>query len=213
MGSVSPVAEKIAYRIKADNIEACNCHNGCNCQFGGYPNEGKCEFIIGFRVRAGYFGSVSLDGFRAVVAAKYPNAIHLGHGHVVLFVDEKASQQQTDAFATVLSGQAGGMPWEAIAGTIERFDGPFRKPIEILVNGTCSAVRVPGIVEMRFTPFLDPVSGQEKEVHIVYPKGGFFWNDGNICTTEAMSVTHGDFRMDWPKRYAAAAEANWTNQA
>jgi hypothetical protein len=205
--------EKTPFRVKADSVEACNCQHGCNCQFTGYPNEGKCEFIIGYEVKEGSFGNVSLKGLRAVVAAKYPKAIHEGHGHVVLFIDEKASQDQVNALATILSGKMGGMPWEALAGTIEKFDGPIRKPIEMRLNGVRSEVRVPGAVEMKFTPLHDPISGQEKEVHIVYPKGGFFWNDGNMATTETMRAEHGNFRLEWPNRYAAAAEVNWTNQA
>ena len=204
---------KTPFRVKAQSIEACNCQHGCNCQFAGYPNEGKCEAIIGYEVKDGRFGNVSLNGLRAVVAFKYPKAIHEGHGHVILFVDDKASQEQVDAFTTILSGKIGGMPWEALAGTIERFEGPVRKPIEMRLNGVRSELRVPGAVEMKFIPLRDPVSGQEKEVHIVYPKGGFFWNDGNMATTETMRVEHGNFRMEWPNRYAAAAEVNWTNQA
>ena len=67
---------KAAYRIKADSVEACNCQHGCNCQFAGIPNEGKCEFIIGYDVKDGRVGDVSLNGLRFVVAAKYPKAIH-----------------------------------------------------------------------------------------------------------------------------------------
>jgi hypothetical protein len=212
MSAAQPSAEKTAYRVKAESIEACNCQHGCNCQFAGFPNEGKCEFIIGYEVKDGRFGNVSLNGVRAVVAAKYPKAIHEGHGHVVLFVDEKASQEQVDAFAAILSGKMGGMPWEALAGTVERFDGPIRKPVEIRVSGERSQVRVPGAVELRLTPLRDPVSGKDKEVHIVYPKGGFFWNDARMATTETMRVEHGNFRLEWPNRYAAAAEVNWTNQ-
>jgi len=203
---------KTPFRVKAESIEACNCNHGCNCQFAGYPNEGKCEFIVGYEVKDGKFGNVSLKGVRAVVAAKYPKAIHEGHGHVVLFVDEKASQEQVNAFATILSGKMGGMPWEALAGTIEHFEGPVRKPVEIHIAGERSQVRVPGAVELRLTPLRDAVSGKDKEVHIVYPKGGFFWNDAKVATTETMRVEHGDFRMEWPNRYAAAAEVNWTNQ-
>src|SRR5262245_464716 len=83
-------------RVKAESVEACSCQHGCNCQFGGYPNEGKCEFIIGFDIVDGRVGDVSLNGVRAVVAARYPKAIHEGHGHVVWFVDERASQAQAD---------------------------------------------------------------------------------------------------------------------
>ncbi len=56
---------KTPYRVRADSIEACNCQHGCNCQFEGFPNEGKCEFIIGCDVTDGRFGQVSLNGFRA----------------------------------------------------------------------------------------------------------------------------------------------------
>lgn len=205
-------AEKTAYRVKAESVEACNCQHGCNCQFAGFPNEGKCEFIIGYDVKDGRFGEVSLNGVRAVVAAKYPNAIHEGHGHVVLFVDERASQPQVDALAAILSGKMGGMPWEALAGTIEHFEGPIRKPIEIGLAGERSHVHVPGAIELRLKPLRDPVSGKDKEVHIVYPTGGFFWDDAKIATTDTMRAEHGSFRLEWPNRYASVAEVNWTNQ-
>jgi hypothetical protein len=205
-------AHRTAYRIKAMSVEACSCRHGCNCQFGGYPNEGICEFIIGYDIEHGNYGDVNLDGVRAVIAAKYPNAIHEGHGQVALFIDEKASDEQVNALATVLSGQAGGMPWEALAGTIEKVEGPIRAPIEMSIKGQDAHVRVPGMIELDTTPLRDAVSGEPKEVHISYPKGGFFWNDGNVVTTQTMRTTFDDLRMDWPGRYSATAEVNWTNQ-
>jgi hypothetical protein len=203
---------RTTYRVKADSIEACNCQHGCNCQFLGYPNDGKCEFIIGFQVKDGRVGNISLNGVRAAIAAKYPKAIHDGNGHVVLFIDESASDEQVAAFATMLSGQLGGMPWEALAGTIGRFEGPIRKPVEITVAGEKSTVRVPGFIDLQLTPIRDIVSGAEKEIHIVYPKGGFFWSDARMATTETMRAEHGDLRFEWPSKYAAAAEVNWTNE-
>jgi hypothetical protein len=205
-------ATPTAYRVKADSVEACNCKHGCNCQFAGFPNEGKCEFIIGYAVKDGRFGNLSLDGVRAVVAAKYPNAIHEGNGHVVLFIDEKATPQQADALVSILSGKMGGMPWEALAGTIERFDGPIRKPVEIHVNGERSTVRVQDAIDLSLMPLKDPITGEDKQVHIVYPKGGFFWNDAAVATTKTMRASHGDLHLEWPGRYASAAEVNWTNQ-
>jgi hypothetical protein len=204
--------DKTPYRLKADSVEACNCRHGCNCQFGGTPNEGKCEMILGYEVKDGYFGKVSLKGLRAVIAGKYPKAIHEGHGHIVLFVDEKASQEQVDAFTTIVSGKMGGMPWEALAATVEKFDGPIRKSIQIDVAKEKSRVRVADAIDLQLTPLKDPVSGEAKEVHIVYPKGGFFWKDAAIATTSTMHVQHGDFKIEWPDRYAAAAEVNWSNQ-
>lgn len=204
--------ERTAYRIKAMGVEACNCRHGCNCQFGGFPNDNKCEMILGYQIESGRFGDIDLAGVRVAVAAKYPNAIHEGHGHVVLFVDEKASQEQVDAVVGIFSGQNGGMPWEALAGTIERLEGPIIKPIDLKVDGQQAHVRIPGAIELETTPLLDPVTGAEKEVHIVYPKGGFFWNDGNVVTTRKMKVDFGDMKLEWPDRYASTAEVNWSNQ-
>lgn len=205
-------AGKTPYSVKAESIEACNCQHGCNCQFAGFPNEGKCEFIIGFDILEGSFGAVALKGVRAAVAAMYPKAIHEGNGRMVLFVDDRATDEQADAFATIVSGKMGGMPWEALAGTVSRFDGPVRLPIEIEVAGERSRVRVPGAIDLSLVPLRNPVTGADKEVHIVYPQGGFFWNEARIATTDRMRAAHGDVQLEWPGRYAAAAEVNWTNQ-
>jgi hypothetical protein len=68
------------------------------------------------------------------------------------------------------------------------------------------------VVELETTPLRDPVTGKDKEVHIVYPQGGFFWNDGNVVTTRTMRVDYQPLRMDWSTKYASTAEVNWTNQ-
>jgi hypothetical protein len=211
MTATAAPTQKTAYRVKAMSVEACSCAHGCNCQFGGTPREGLCEFVIGYEVSEGRVGDVDLRGFRAVVAAKYPNAIHEGHGHVVLFVDERARPEQVQAFATILSGQLGGMPWEAIAATVEQFEGPISRPIELTIQDQHARIRVPGAIELETTPLRNPVTGEEKEVHISYPKGGFFWNDGNIVTTTTMRVDHPTLKMSWPSQYAATAEVNWSN--
>jgi hypothetical protein len=210
--SPAEVTPETAYHMKADYLEACNCQHGCNCQFAGFPNEGKCEFVLGWEVKDGAVGDVSLNGLRVAMMVKYPNAIHEGNGHVVLFVDDKAEQSQVDALAAILSGKMGGMPWEALAGTVTRFEGPVRKPVRLVLDGERSRVEVPGAIEVQFTPLKDPVTGADKAVHIVYPNGGFLWDDGTVATTEVMRATHGDMSFEWPQRYASTAEINWTNR-
>ena len=210
--SAPATAERTAYRIRALSVEACSCKHGCNCQFGGFPNEGICEFVIGYDVREGHFGDVDLAGARFVVVGKYPNAIHDGNGRIALFVDEKMPDEQVNALAVILTGQAGGMPWEALAATVTSLEGPIRRPIEISAEGQHAVVRIGGAVELETTPLLNPVTGAVNEVRITYPRGGFFWNEGNVVTTSAMHVDHGDMTMDWKEQYAAIAEVDWTNQ-
>jgi hypothetical protein len=206
-------ATRTSFKVKAMSFEACSCAHGCNCQFGGFPNEGKCEFLIGYEVRDGKFGDVDLNGLRFVIAGAYPKAIHEGNGHVALFIDDKATPEQVGAIATICTGQMGGMPWEALATTVTKLEGPILKPIEMKLDGSGSYYSIPGVLEARGTPLINPVTGAENEVHIVYPKGGFFWNDGLAITTSSMKISHGDLKFDHPTKFAAIAECNWTNQS
>ena len=203
---------RTAYRIQAHEMEMCNCEYNCNCQFGGFPNHGCCEFLMGLDITDGYFGDVSLTGVRVAVAAKYPGAIHEGNGHVVVFIDENASPEQVNALVTIFTGQAGGMPWEALAGTVTRLEGPIQKPIEMEFNGRQSRMRVPDILDVQMEPIKNPVTGETQDVHITYPSGGFLWNDGQIATTGTMRIEYGDMSFEYPNHFAATAEINWTNE-
>jgi hypothetical protein len=207
----SPTATR--FDVQLDHIESCNCPPSCPCQFGGMPTNTSCHFLIGYRVREGTFGTVRLDGATFVTICLYPGAIHEGNGSVVLFVDENLTEPQTDAIGQILSGKHGGMPWEALAATVTSFEGPVRSKIEMTVNGNRSSFRIPKVLELQQSPIKDSVSGEDKEVHIVYPKGGFFWNDGSIATTAAMNATHGKLRFSHPGGYSAHAIARWTNAA
>lgn len=199
--------------LKADSLETCNCNHGCGCQFNGFPDRGGCEAIIGYDVLDGRFGDTDLTGVRTVLALKYPGALHEGGGDVVLFVDESASPDQVAALGAIFSGQAGGMPWEALAPTIKSVEGPVLKPIEMTVDGRNSSFRIDDVLEVRMTPLLNPVTGEEHHVHITYPDGGFFWNDGNICTTEEMRVDYGAVTLEHPGWFANHALVDWSNRA
>jgi hypothetical protein len=201
------------WRLKVHNVESCNCSNGCGCQFNGFPDYGNCEAIIGYEVIEGHYGDVNLAGVRAVFAGKWPKAIHEGNGKGVLFVDASARPEQVQGLATILSGQVGGMPWEALGATLSEVEGPILRPIEMTINGRKSSFRIPGIVEVNMTSLINPVTGAESEVHVVYPKGGFVWNDGDVGTTSTMRINHGDLNFQYPGKWAAYAVAEWTNQA
>lgn len=211
---MSEATTKVPYRIKVHHLETCNCSHGCGCQFGGHPSskDGSCQAIIGYKVIDGHYGDVDLTGCKLVVAAKWPKAIHEGNGQCALFIDESCSPEQVEGLAMIYSGQAGGMPWEAIAGTIVSVEGPILKPIEVIIDGTKSCFRIPGVLEVSMEPFINPITGEEQEVHITFPKGGFFWNDGNICTTKTMRIDQGDLKYEHPGQFADHAIAEWTNQ-
>ncbi len=210
--AANDTTNRTPYRIKVHNLEVCNCNHGCGCQFGGYPDHGGCEAVIGYEVIEGHYGDVDLAGARVVLGVMWPKAIHEGHGTAVLFVDESASPQQVEGLAMIYSGQAGGMPWEALAGTLDSVEGPILKPIEMTIDGRRSNFRIPGVVDVRMRSLKDPLSGEDKEVHIVYPHGGFAWDDGDVGTTETMRIDHDGICFEHPGQFGCYATPEWTNQ-
>ncbi|PKB66582.1 MAG: hypothetical protein BZY81_06710 [SAR202 cluster bacterium Io17-Chloro-G4] len=200
------------YRIKANWLETCNCDPGCNCNFGGFPDHGSCEALIGLQISDGNFGDVDLSGVKAVLAIKWPKAIHEGNGTAAIFIDESASEQQVQGLATILTGQVGGLPWEILATTLTALDGPVLKPIHMNVNGTNSSFSIDGILEAKMMPSKNPVTGEDNEVHIVFPKGGLIWNDGSSGTTSTMNVDYGAVKFDHTGMSGIFAPVEWTNQ-
>ena len=206
------VQTQTPYRVKGVFLETCNCDAGCNCNFGGFPDHGSCEALIGIHVSEGTFGDVDLSGMKVVPAIKWPKAIHEGNGAAAIFIDESASQDQVNGIATILTGQAGGMPWELLATTLTSLDSPHLKSIKMDVNGRNSGFSIDGILEAKLTPLINSVTGEENEVHIVFPGGGLIWDDGDTATTSVMKVDHGDIKFDYTGQSAFFAPIEWTNQ-
>ena len=206
-------AAKTPWNLTADYIETCNCDPGCNCNFAGFPDHEKCEAAIGMVVTKGRHGDVDLAGLKVVMAVRWPKAIHEGHGEAALFVDEPTTDAQLGALGSILTGQSGGLPWEILATTIEKLHDPVRTKLEIKVDGRRSSFRVPGVIEAELTPLKNPVTGEESEVHIVFPKGGLIWNDGDTATTAKMSVNYKDMKYEHAKQSAFFTQVNWSNKS
>ena len=63
------VQTQTPYRVKGVFLETCNCDAGCNCNFGGFPDHGPCEALIGIMVNEGTFGDVDLSGVNYISSA------------------------------------------------------------------------------------------------------------------------------------------------
>ena len=201
------------WALSMHQIECCNCSHGCGCQFGGFPDteDGSCEALLGFSIIKGHLNELDLTGLKMVFAAMWPKAIHQGNGKGMLFIDRVATPEQVTALATIMSGQAGGMPVEAIAGTFTEFEGPIIKDIVMNIDEKHASFSIQGILDVEQTPLINPVTGEEQNVHITFPDGGFMWDEGNIGNSKVMSINHGNIAFEHVSKFSAKAIANWSN--
>src|SRR5438552_14216347 len=66
------------WKLKVEQLMACNCNWGCPCSFDAPPTYGKCETALAYRIAKGSYGGVALDGLKFILVAAWPKAIHLG---------------------------------------------------------------------------------------------------------------------------------------
>lgn len=106
----------------------------------------------------------------------WPGAIHEGGGEVVPIVDERASEAQREALLRIMSGQdtePGATFFQVFSTTFDRIHDPVFAPIEFDMDleGRTARVNVPGWIEARGEPILNPVSGEPHRARLTLPNG------------------------------------------
>ena len=98
------------WQAKGDYFETCNCQTLCPCIFLSPPTDGDCSVLVGWHIESGKFGDASLDGLNVAALFHSPGPMYQGNWSAALYLDSRASDQQSDALTKIFSGQAGGAP-------------------------------------------------------------------------------------------------------
>jgi hypothetical protein len=190
------------WSIECDYMESCNCDFGCSCNFSGLPNYGNCDALVGYHVRKGHYGDLSLDGLDFIYAASWPRAIHQGGGTARVYITDRASAAQRDAIANIVYGRAAGNgPYVTFAATMSRQLDPQFVPIEMHIDGKRSRFSVSGVLSVELSPHIDPVTGNENEVQINLPNG-FIWKTAHAIKTKLMKIASAGLNFDHSGRNA-----------
>ncbi len=96
------------WRISGSYFEACNCEAICPCVVFSPPTEDDCIVSLCWRIDKGRHGDTDLDGLNVVMLAAAKGNMKNGDWKAALYVDERASPEQTQALGAIFSGQAGG---------------------------------------------------------------------------------------------------------
>ena len=86
----------------------CNCDVSCNCIWPGAATNDNCDVLLAWHVTSGNKDGMDLSGLNAVMAVHTPKRMTDGGWKVALYLDERASAEQSEALGAVFSGGAGG---------------------------------------------------------------------------------------------------------
>ena len=161
----------VNWTIRAREFANCNCTYGCPCQFNGLPTHGHCRAVVGFQIDTGHHGSTKLDGLKVAGIFRWPGAIHEGKGEAAVIVDERADKAQREGLLRIISGQGtepGATVFNVFASTLEKVHDPIfsRIDFEVDIDRRRGRLVVPGVIEMRGEPILNPITGREHRARI-----------------------------------------------
>ena len=96
------------WKLEGDYFEGCNCDSICPCIFKGDPDEGFCNVTAAWHIQKGNYDKVSLDGLNVVALFHAPGNMLTGpRWKAAFYIDERASNEQSDLLSKIFSGQAG----------------------------------------------------------------------------------------------------------
>lgn len=195
----------------ADYLQACNCDYGCPCEFSAPPTTGFCHGVGVWRIENGQYGELSLDGLGLGFAAKWPKAIHEGHGTVCLFVDEKASAEQREALLDIGSGKAGGLPFEILAATMDTLLEPRFVPFDFKLDGLQSSARLGDkLLHIALEPIKNPVTGDPEQVAVNHGTG-FIFKTAECASAREGFVALDEMKFSYPDKAGFVARIHYGN--
>ena len=204
------IEAKVKWAIEADYFQACNCDYGCPCEFEAPPTQGFCQGTGAWRINRGNYGNVALDGLGLGFAARWPGAIHEGNGTAVIFIDERANEQQREALLKIASGEAGGMPFEIIVTTFSKVLDPQFVPFQFDVKGKNSSAKMGSAVSMAFEPVKNPVTGESEGIRIEH-ETGFIFKGADVVSAKECRVSVGELNFSYPNKAGFVTQVQYGN--
>lgn len=98
----------MSFSVEGDYFEVCNCDVSCNCVWLGAATQDNCDLMLAWHVTNGAKDGVDLSGLNAVMAVQTLKRMTDGGWKVALYLDDRASAEQSEALGAVFSGAAGG---------------------------------------------------------------------------------------------------------
>ncbi len=133
----------MAWKLKGSYVETCSCDLICPCNatFAHGATYDFCRLVLVFNIREGDVDGTDIGGLKVAAIADTPKVMTDGNWKLGLFVDENATDEQTEKLVAVFTGQLGG-PMAGLAPLVGEMLGVERVPIEVVDDGVRHSVRV-----------------------------------------------------------------------
>jgi hypothetical protein len=152
----TPAAKGAGYTLEGTLLEACSCGVLCPCWIGEDPDGGTCDAFNAYHIDRGAIRGVDVSGLNFVRVVHIPgNVLTPGSWKQVVFVDDRASDEQAKAITDAFDGELGG-PLADLAGLVGETLAVKRASITHEIRDGKGTLRVDDVVEATTRPFAGP---------------------------------------------------------
>ena len=155
----------MAYTLEGQLLEVCTCNTLCPCWVGEDPDGGTCDGVLSWHVERGSINGTDVSGRTFTILAHIPGNILDGNWRVVVYVDDRATDEQQQALLDVWTGKLGG-PIADLAQLVGEVLAVERAPVIFQVEGKGIAGRfaIGSAIEAELEPFIG-ATGEPTALH------------------------------------------------
>jgi hypothetical protein len=133
----------MSWNLKGSYVETCSCELMCPCNlsFDHGATYDFCRATLVFQIHEGEVEGTGISGRKVATIIDTPKVMTDGNWRLGLFIDDQATDEQTEKLVQVFSGQLGG-PMAGLAPLVGEILGVERVPIEVDDDGVRHSVRI-----------------------------------------------------------------------
>jgi len=197
----------MSWSIEGTYFETCSCELMCPCNlsFDHGATYDSCRVTLVFDIRQGEIEGTDVGGRTLAVIADTPKVMTEGNWRLGMFVDDGASDEQTEKLTAVFGGQLGG-PMAGLAPLIGEVLGVERAPIEVVEEGLSHSVRIGDAIDFEvedIVPFGIESGEPARLTGIFHPAGS------DLTAAEAKRSKISAFGIEYEGKSALSSAFSW----
>ena len=153
----------MAYQLEGSLLEVCTCNILCPCWVGEDPDGGKCDGLFAWHVEKGSVNGTDVSDLTFGFVAHIPGNILEGNWKIVVFIDDRASEEQQQGLIDVWTGKLGG-PVADLAQLVGEVLAVERVPITFTVEGVKGTVKYGDSASANLEPYKG-ATGESTALH------------------------------------------------
>jgi hypothetical protein len=157
----------MAYYLKGELLEVCDCNILCPCWVGENPDNGTCQSSLVYRIEQGEIEGVDVSGLNFGVTVFIPGNVLAGQWRTIRYIDDRATAEQEGLLLKVFRGELGGLLAD-VAGLVGEEVAVRRAPIRFEVEKGKGTLRIGDVVEAEMEPYRGPSGEPTKLVESIF---------------------------------------------